>query len=139
MTGPKGTLGRILIGAAIALCGFATWAAWRGPPPRVVPSTPSAIEREPSAQETAAVNEVAEYLSLAIQQTQKRLGRPISLSELEDRDPNGQPHLPYPIPDNLLVPGVSTTATWCGDTPRPDGVDWLYCPETSTFTPGLPQ
>jgi hypothetical protein len=139
MTGPQGIPGRILIGAAIALCGFATWAAWRGPPPRMAPPTPSAIEREPSAQETAAVNEVAEYLSLAIQQTQKRLGRPISLFELEDRDPNGQPHLPYPIPDNPLVPGVSTTATWCGDTPRPNGVDWLYCPETSTFTTGLPQ
>ena len=136
MTGPKGTLSHIPIGGAIAFCMYATWAAWRGPPPRLVPTTPAPLARAPSAQEATLVNESAERLSLAIQQARQRLNRSISLNELEGRDPNGQPHLPYPIPDNPLIPGVSTTATWCGDTPRPEQIDWLYCPETSTFTPG---
>jgi hypothetical protein len=139
MTVPRGSLGRISIVGAIAFCFYATWAAWRGPPPRSIPSTPSPIARESSAEEAAKVHETAERLSLAIQQTRQRLDRPIAWSELEGRDPNGQPHLPYPIPDNPLVPGVSTTAAWCGDTPQPHRVDWLYCPETSTFTPGVTQ
>jgi hypothetical protein len=139
MTVPRGSLAHIPIVGAIAFCVYATWAAWRGPPPRSIPSTPSPINREVSAEEATMVRETAEGLSLAIQQTRQRLDRPIPLSDLEGRDPSGRPHLPYPIPDNPLIPGVSTTAAWCGDTPLPHRVDWLYCSETSTFTPGVTQ
>ena len=139
MAGANNTLVRTLVGGAIVFCTYATWAAWRGPPPRSYAATPSPLDRTPSDEETELVQETADRLTKAIRQAQQRLGQPIPLSDLEGQDPLGQPHLPYPIPDNPLNPGVSTTSTWCGETPRPEGVDWLYCPETSTFTPGLPQ
>jgi len=136
MAGNRGKMAHIPKVCAIALCSYVTWAAWRGPPPRSFPPPPSPLTREPSEQEANLVNEIAKRLSLAVLQTRQRLDRPLAINELEGQDASGQPHLPYPIPDNPLVSGVSTTAVWCGDAQRPYDVDWLYCPETSTFTPG---
>jgi hypothetical protein len=43
-----------------------------------------------------------------------------------------------PLPDNPLVEGVGTTFRWCGEGAIPEGVDWLYCPESRTVKAVIP-
>ena len=121
---------------ALGVTAWATWAAWRGPPPQPTRETPLPIDRPPTEQTLRRLHETAKALSHEVGLMRQKLGRPILAAELEGHPPDGAPLLTNPIPDNPLVKGVGTVVEHCGSDPA-KGSDWIYCPRTATFTPNL--
>jgi hypothetical protein len=74
-------------------------------------------------------------MTQALKSAQTRTGTLPTLQSLEGTDSTGQAWLPSPIPDNPLVPGLSTVATGC-DPLHTESVDWIYCQETGAVRAG---
>jgi len=119
---------------AIPVSLWASWAAWRGPPPASSVEVPSPLPREVSEAARAQQRAVAATLTDRIQ-TAMREG-PVPLSALYAD--NGE-ILQRPIPDNPLVPGVAHVVAHCGEGPSAVQADWWYCEETGLLRPGLAQ
>ena len=122
---------------ALGVTAWASWAAWRGPPPQPTRDYPGPIERPPTEQTLRRLNDAAEALSHEVGLMRQKLGRPILATELEGHALDGTPFLTNPLPDNPLVEGVGTVTEHCGSGPAM-GSDWIYCPDTATFTPHVP-
>jgi hypothetical protein len=112
-----------------------SWAALRGPPPEEVVEGFRPIPRPPSSAEIRAAEVQAEAMSTELRASRARAGSLPAAMDLEGSDTHGNPWLPYPIPDNPLVPGLSTVATGC-DPLHTEAVDWIYCQETGVFRAG---
>ena len=114
------------VGATL-VCGYMTWMAWRGPPPRLIPATPEPIQREVTPAEIEAVTRLAMAMT----------------KDINDRSPsapdsNLEEVLSEPIPDNPLVEGVGTHAVSCDTVSNTRSVDWLYCPESGIVRAAIP-
>lgn len=119
---------------AIPASVWASWAAWRGPPPTPTIDVPQPLSREVSAEARATQRAVAARLTAQIQAAMS--AGPVPLSALYAE--NGTV-LDAPIPDNPLVPGVGHVIEHCGAGPNPATADWWYCEETGELRPGLSQ
>ena len=128
---------RLFATAALAFSVWASWAAWRGPPPQTQFKAPATLARPPSAETIATLRKMSEQMTAAIQRASAEMGRPIEIHELEGRDASGQPFLATPIPDNPLINGVSTVIESCGSTVY-GKADWVYCPSSGEFTATVP-
>ena len=129
---------RPVLAVALALSAWASWAAWRGPPPSGSFSAPEPLSRASSQASIQALQQVSDQLNSAIADAIQRHGRALKLHELEGHDAQGIPFLPFPIPDNPLVAGVSTLVEQCPPHPTEAVADWLYCPETGEVTAAIP-
>jgi hypothetical protein len=127
MTPTTATWPRIWKAAALGVCLYASWAAWRGPPPRTIQDSPAPLPRNANLATLQDLQQTAAALTQQAQQSQAGS----STGNLESL-------LNEPIPDNPLVEGVGTTAAWCGRGLKPIEVDWIFCPDTGTVTAGLP-
>ena len=113
--------------AALAVCLYASWAAWRGPPPRTVHDPPDPLPRTANLATIRGLHKTAAAMTQEAQQANAG----IASADLESL-------LSEPIPDNPLVEGVGTTAEWCGEGDSPLEVDWTFCPTTGTVTAVTP-
>ena len=119
---------------AIPVSLWASWAAWRGPPPAAAINTPPPLSREVSEEARAEQRDVAAHLTMQIRAAMAR--GPVPLSSLYAEDGGV---LDTPIPDNPLVPGVGHVVAHCGEGPSPTQADWSYCEQTGELRPGLSQ
>ena len=119
---------------AIPVSLWASWAAWRGPPPAFAIDTPSPLPREVSEAARAEQRAVAAAITLRIQTAMKRGPVPLSALYADNGDV-----LDTPIPDNPLVPGVAHVIAHCSEGPSPVQADWWYCEKTGELRPGLAQ
>ena len=116
---------------------WASWAAWRGPPPPRTYSTPPSIERTISPQAKLAAIELGRELTLAIQAAAERHGHAIGAHELESVDQAGTPFIDRPIPDNPLMPGIASIDEVCPTANASSQADWVYCPQSGVIRPVL--
>ena len=122
---------------ALALGAWASWAAWRGPPPRPQPHQYQALARPPSKAIIDELQQAEQRLTIDIKNASIKLGRQLLIHELEGQNNQGLPHLKTPIPDNPLMSGISTMSEGC----EPDTntqADWLYCPSTGSMRAVIP-
>ncbi len=119
---------------AIPVSLWASWAAWRGPPPEEATATPPPIPRMVDASARTEQRRVARALTERIQAAM--VNGPVTLSALRTEDGTV---LDTPIPDNPLVPGIAHVIAHCGDSPSGIEADWWYCEESGVLRPGLAQ
>ena len=114
------------VGASL-VCGYMTWMAWLGPPPRPISATPEPIQRGITTAEIEAVT----HLAVAMTKDINEHSPSASAANLEEL-------LSEPIPDNPLVEGVGTHAVSCDTDHLNRTVDWLYCPDSRTVRATVP-
>lgn len=114
------------VGASL-VCGYMTWMAWLGPPPRPISATPEPIQRGITTTEIEAVTRLAMAMTQDIND-----GSPSAPGS------NLEALLSEPIPDNPLVEGVGTHAVSCDTDQKNRTVDWLYCPASRTVRATVP-
>ena len=120
--------------AVVPISLWASWAAWRGPPPNEALTTPSPLPREASAEAQAEQQAVASALTARIRAALAH--GPVPLSALSAED---SPILGAPLPDNPLVPGVGHVIEHCDHAPSLAEADWFYCARTGEIRPGMSQ
>ena len=125
---------KLLLTVALSLSLWATWAAWRGPPPPPKHTAPAAQPRTTPVDVLEAQKRVAADLTHQIQAAARRTGHSILAGDLEGRSADGDAHLQAPIPDNPLMPGIATIHSSCEPAEFSPQADWTYCPATGVFT-----
>ena len=124
---------KLILSVALPLSLWATWAAFRGPPPPASITTPEAQPRPVSAAALAMQQEVAAELTQQIQAARARTGQSIPRENLEGHADDGTPHLSTPVPDNPLMPGIATIHSSCVEGDVTTRTDWIYCPTTGVI------
>jgi hypothetical protein len=120
--------------AWLALTTLVGWLGWHSLQPDhrpTPPAPPPALTRQASPDEIEAITSQARRMEESL----SGQGHPLATSDLES-------HLPFPMPDNPLVPGVGGVISVCPvDGPLPDGqlADWRHCPGTGEVRPVIPR
>ena len=116
---------------------WASWAAWRGPPPPSDHPTPPALTRSVTAEAKSKVSALGQNLTEDIQAASNQRGAPIATTQLEATDEEGVPYLTSPIPDNPLMPGIASVVEACPPDKVNTQADWVYCPDSGIIRPVL--
>ena len=125
---------RWIVGA-LPISLWASWAAWRGPPPPTQHVNPTPLERTSSSEEKRSALESAAKVAQAIERSRKARGTVILITQLEALDEKGVPFLDFPIPDNPIMPGIASVAEQCPAHGHISQMDWVYCPSSGAFLP----